>query len=288
MKAFRLLRFAAKRIDATEADILLAHTISQSRVFLLAHPDTTVSLWQTIKFLRAVKKREQHWPVAYLIGHKEFFGRDFIVSPATLIPRPDSECLIESIKNEVGHGAPLIFDIGTGSGALAITLAAEIPSAQVFASDVSRDALKIAKQNAAKNEVRIEFERGSLLTPYEKTIRHATEPVCIVANLPYLTPTEIKTESSLVHEPVLALDGGDDGLHLYRTLWSQIHQLRAQIKNHVPWHVWCEINPEQLPTLSSLVTNLFPTARLNTLNDLGGLARALYVVLNEQPDTRTN
>ena len=281
MKAFRLLRFAAKRIDAIEADILLAHTTNQSRAFLLAHPDTSISLWQTFKFLRAVKKREQHWPIAYLIGHKEFFGRDFIVSPATLIPRPDSECIIESAITETEHGAPLIFDTGTGSGALAITLAAETPSAQVFASDVSRAALKIAKQNATKNEVRVRFARGPLLTPHEKTIRQATEPVFIIANLPYLTPAEINAEPSLTH-------GGDDGLNVYRTLWSQIHQLRAQIKKHVPWHVWCEINPEQLPALENLVTGLFPTARLTTLNDLAGRARALHIVLNEQPNIRAN
>ncbi len=281
MKASRLLRSAAKRIDAGEAAILLAHTITQSREFLLTHPEVSVSLWQAIKFWGAVKKRTNHWPIAYLVGHKEFFGRDFIVSPATLIPRPDSECIIESAKNEAEHSAPLIFDIGTGSGALAITLAAEIPTARVFASDVSRAALKIAKQNAAKNEVRIEFVHGSLLTPHEKTIKRATEPVFIIANLPYLTPTEIKTEPSLTHEPVLALAGGDDGLNLYRTLWSQIHQLRTQTKPHVPWHVWCEINPEQLQTLFSLVSSLFPTAQLCPLTDLSGHARALWVVVNE-------
>lgn len=281
MKTSRLLRFAAKRIDPIEADILLAHVTGQSRAFLLAHPDAPVSLWQTIRFLRALKKRQSQWPIAYLIGHKEFFGRNFMVSPATLIPRPDSECIIESVVTEAEHGAPLIFDIGTGSGALAITLAAEIPGAQVYASDVSRAALKIAKQNAVKNEVRVKFEHGSLLDPHEKIIKRATEPVFIIANLPYLTPAEIKAEPSLTHEPVLALDGGDDGLNLYRTMWSQIHHVRAQTKNHRAWHVWCEINPEQLNGLTGLVTGLFPTAQLRRLNDLAGRARALQVVLGE-------
>lgn len=281
MKASRLLRFAAKRIDASEADILLAHTSRQGRATLLAHPETPISLSQSYRFWYTVKKREHNWPVAYLVGHKEFFGRYFTVSPATLIPRPDSECIIESVVTETEHSAPLIFDIGTGSGALAITLAAEIPSAQVFASDVSRAALKIAKQNAVKNQVYVEFERGSLLDPHEKNIKRATEPVFIIANLPYLTPNEIKAESSLTHEPTLALDGGDDGLDLYRTLWSQLHQLRPHIKNHVTWHLWCEINPEQLNGLTGLVTGLFPTARLKTLNDLAGRVRALHVVLGE-------
>lgn len=281
MKASRLIRWASKRIDAGEAEILLAHTSRKGRATLLAHPETPISLSQSYRFWYIVKKREHNWPVAYLIGHKEFFGRYFIVSPATLIPRPDSECIIESVKTEAEHSAPLIFDIGTGSGALAVTLAAEIPGAQVFASDVSRAALKIAKQNAAKNEVRVEFTRGSLLDPHKKTIKRASDPLFIIANLPYLTPSEITAEPSLTHEPILALDGGDDGLHLYRALWSQLHQLHPQIKKHTVWHVWCEINPEQTETLRTLILSLFPTARTTMVLDLAGRTRTVHVVIHE-------
>lgn len=280
MRAHTLLRWAAKTIDATEAEILLAHILQQPRAFLLTHPEAKVPLFQSLQFWRTVKKRRANWPVAYLIGHKAFFGRDFIVSPDTLIPRPDSECIIESVIEQVEHSAPIIIDIGTGSGALAITLAAEIPTAQVFASDVSRAALKIANRNALKNEVRLRFERGNLLTPHEKIIKHATEPVFIIANLPYLTPEEVKAEPSLTHEPVLALDGGHDGSELYRELWAQMYKLRAETKHTTTWHVWCEINPEQAKILHSLIIGLFPQALITPLADLGNRTRALYTVIN--------
>lgn len=280
MRAHQLIRWAAKTIDASEAEILLSHFIKQSRAFLLTHPEAKVSFIQSINFWRAVKKRRANWPIAYLIGHKEFFGRDFIVSPDTLIPRPDSECLIESALDQVEHSAPTIIDIGTGSGALAITLAAEIPTAQVFASDVSRAALKIARKNGLKNQVRVNFVHGSLSAPHAKTIKHTTEPVFIIANLPYLKPDEVTSEPSLTHEPVLALVGGHDGLELYRELWTQIYKLRAETKHTTVWHVWCEINPEQSDALNSLIISLFPLARLMPVVDLSSRTRAMHVTLN--------
>lgn len=279
MRAHTLLRWAAKTIDAIEAEILLAHILQQPRAFLLTHPEAKVTIVQSLKFWRVVKKRRANWPIAYLVGYKAFFGRDFIVSPDTLIPRPDSECIIESVIDQAEHSAPIIIDIGTGSGALAITLAAEIPTAQVFASDVSRAALKIANKNALKNEVRVNFARGSLLAPHTKAIKRATEPVFIIANLPYLTPEEVKAEPSLTHEPVLALDGGHDGSELYRELWAQMYKLRAETKHTTTWHVWCEINPEQTKILHLLISSLFPQALITPLADLGGRTRALYTVL---------
>lgn len=280
MRAHQLIRWAAKTVDASEAEILLSHFIKQPRAFLLTHPEAKISFFQSVNFWRAVKKRRANWPIAYLIGHKAFFGRDFIVSPDTLIPRPDSECIVESVIEQVEHSTPLIIDIGTGSGALAITLAAEIPTAQVFASDVSRAALKIARKNGLKNQVRVNFVRGSLLTPHTKIIRHSAEPVFIIANLPYLKPDEVTSEPSLTHEPILALVGGPDGLELYRELWTQIYKLRAEKKHTTVWHVWCEINPEQSEALNSLIISLFPLARFIPVTDLSGRTRAMHITLN--------
>ena len=204
--------------DATavlDADLLLAHALAVRKEDLYAHPEAPLTEPAARSFDALVDRRARGEPVAYLRGVKEFYGLELVVSPAVLIPRPETEVLVEvAVRYLATREAPLVCDLGTGSGAVAIALAVELPLARVIAVDSAEEALAIARDNALRHDVvdHVEFRRGDLF----EAVREPLDAV--VANLPYLTSAEVEDArgTSIAFEPRAALDGGPDGLDVLR------------------------------------------------------------------------
>jgi release factor glutamine methyltransferase len=208
------------------AEVLLAHCLNFSRLELYLHHDQPLSNDELSCYKRLLKRRLAHEPTQYITGHQEFWSLDFLVSPAGLIPRPETELLVEAVlthlrQNEPWDGVVQLLDVGTGSGILGVVLAKELPQVRIVAIDRSWEALSLARENARRHGVqqRITFVRGDLLEPMAR-LPHFTG---IVSNLPYVPtaeweqlPPDIKE-----YEPRLALDGGLDGLNIIRSLVSE-------------------------------------------------------------------
>lgn len=205
-----------------EAEILLAHALDWPRVKLYMNINEEVGGMGRARFRELVKKRTAGEPVAYLVGHKEFYSLDFEVNRDVLIPRPDTEVLVMTFQ-ELAKGleSPLCVDVGTGSGCVAIACVKHHPTAKFISIDLSEKALAVARRNIEKHKFteRIETRQGSLLDP----MKPGEQPVFIVSNPPYIPTAEIETLDKDVrdYEPVSALDGGPDGLELVRELLRQ-------------------------------------------------------------------
>jgi release factor glutamine methyltransferase len=203
-------------LPALEAEILLAEVLHKTRTDLFTHPETKVRFEEAQTFEKFVRRRSQGEPLAYVLGHKEFYGLSLKIDPRALIPRPETEELVLEVLK---LNPKSVADIGTGSGAIALALAVHLPKAKIYAIDVSEEALDLARENAdlLKLTGRITFLRGNLAEPLP-------EPVAVMAaNLPYIMTSWIKTLPPEIkdHEPTVALDGGTDGLLLYRELFNQ-------------------------------------------------------------------
>lgn len=206
-----------------DAQVLLSKVTGMDRTGLLLQGDRALTAEQQQQYRSLLDRRAWGEPVAYLTGCKEFMGLDFIVTPAVLIPRPDTELMVETALEYLkksDKGNPLAVDVGTGSGAIAVSLAYLVPGLQVWAIDLSNEALEIAKQNARLHRVedRIHFRQGNLLKPMPLEMKGRIS--VMTANLPYIPSGDIPGLMSDVKdfEPHLALDGGIDGLDLYRLL----------------------------------------------------------------------
>ncbi len=247
----QVLQGAYTKIPANEAEILLAFVIKQNQEWLISHQEQTITANEVENFDRLIQQRSQGTPVAYLTGVKEFYGRPFKVPPNVLIPRPDSELIIDEAKaflnkdlQATSYQLPAILDVGTGSGCLIITLALETNNKFNYTGlDISDKALTIAKQNALALGANVNFIQSNLLStlptpdrypatiinsaeggiPPERDKLPATSYQLIIANLPYLTSNQL-TEPTIQQEPTLALDGGKDGLHYIKQLLEQIPQ----------------------------------------------------------------
>ncbi len=234
-----------------DVEIILATVLHKERSFVVAHPEYILTKSQLEKFQALIKRRKNHEPIAYLTGKKEFYGLKFTVTQDTLVPRPESELIIDEAKKIIKpKSKTLIIDIGTGSGCLIISLLHELCKHNIkpqgIALDISKKALLIAKKNAKKHNIKnITFLQSNLLSTILKkpSIIKKTDNIVILANLPYLTPKEIHDEKSIHQEPRLALDGGQDGLDLYRKLVKQINIIKESNKSEIS--VICEINPHQ-------------------------------------------
>jgi release factor glutamine methyltransferase len=208
-----------------DAELLLLHTLQIPRVTLIAHPDRELTPTQHIAYEKSIARRLQHEPVQYITGEQEFYGLPLKVTPAVLIPRPETEHLVEAVLKALPANYPLkIADIGTGSGAIAIALAVHLPQAAITALDISTDALDIALANAREHNVsnRIRFLQSDLLS----AVDHETTTFdAIVSNPPYIPETDRATLHPQVrdHEPPTALFAGETGLDIYRRLIPQAH-----------------------------------------------------------------
>ena len=292
---FLVPSFAA-RIAPEDFFVLLAAAIGKDKTFLLTHPEYALDMDSEEKARGFFLRRLTHEPVAYITGRKEFYGRDFIVTKDTLIPRPETEQLVELVLNEVsGIGYQVsgkqttIVDVGTGSGNIIISIAKEVEKMyqvslpvrlaegiRYHATDISANTLAIAKQNALRHTVdnTIEFHEGDLLDPVRGAVAAADELI-IAANLPYLSEAIYSTahEDVKKFEPRNALTSDQAGLgHYYRLL----DQVRGISK---PVLLLLEISQEQTPLLSAHLASHFPKAEASIYQDLSGRDRITKIRL---------
>jgi len=202
-----------------EAQILLAHVLKCNRVDLLVRYDQQPTEAERTRYRELIQRRVVGWPVAYLVGTRDFYLLTFEVTPAVLVPRPETETLVlEALGYLRSLTAPAVLDLGTGCGCIAVSIAHQKRDARVTAVDVSPDAIAVAKRNAARHGVaeRVEFLQGDLFAP----LAVGTAFDLVVSNPPYIAPGEFAALAADVreHEPRIALDGGPDGLAFYRRI----------------------------------------------------------------------
>lgn len=212
------LKIAGVDGSRNEANLLLMYVLGRDRTFLLAHGDETVSFNQIDQYQSLVARRAAGYPLQYLTGRQEFFKLDFEVTPAVLIPRPETELIVEAgIEILRDKAAPSFADLGTGSGAIAISLLQELPLARAIAVDVSAAALEVAKRNAERHNViaRLQLVKSDLFSAIDSLESFDL----ILSNPPYVRATDlIRLPREVTHEPTGALDGGPDGLTVIRRL----------------------------------------------------------------------
>ena len=209
--------FARAGVDAPRltAEVLLAHALGCDRLRLYLDFDKPLAEPELARFRALVKRRAEGEPTAYLVAAKEFFGRAFRSDSRALVPRPETEHLVEAALECLPPGEVLVLDLCTGSGCIGVTLALERPAARVIACDLSADALALAGENAARLGARLELLHGDLFAPVPEGLRFHV----ITANPPYVPTSEMpKLARELHREPALALDGGEDGLAVTRRL----------------------------------------------------------------------
>ena len=288
------LRQATKKLEEKsiknphlEAEILLSNILKKPREFILAYPEKQLTKTQITNYKLQITKRLKGVPLAYITGHKEFYGLDFYVNKYVLIPRPETELMIdEAIRITRNVKRITLIDVGTGSGCIIITLAKllksklQITNYKLLATDISRPALVIARKNAKLHKVdkKIKFLHGNLLEPIlnKPQIANGKSQIIITANLPYLTPQEIKNSPTIQYEPKLALDAGKNGLKYYCQLFKQI----KQITNYkLPITVLLEIDPSQTKKIKQLAKNKLPQCKYKTKKDLAGHNRLIILSL---------
>jgi len=256
------------RVPPREAHLLLAHVLGKTREWVMAHADAPLTPTQTEEYQALIAQAEQGVPLPYLLGHWEFFGLDFKVSPAVLIPRPETELLVE---RALLYKPQRVADVGTGSGIIGVTLAVKLPQARIVASDGSAEALAVAKANAEHQGVseRITFIESDLLESYPP---QPFDLIC--ANLPYIPSADLNGLAVAEHEPRLALDGGADGLDLIRRLVDQAKDFLT-----ASGRLLLEIEYRQGQSGAALAQATFPKARIQVHKDLSGLDRLIEVSL---------
>jgi release factor glutamine methyltransferase len=265
-----------------EAEIFLSFVLRKPREFLFTHPETKLSFWQKLKLNSLISQRLKGVPVAYLTGHKEFYDLDFIVNKNVLIPRPETELIVDEVlKTIINYQLSIrnFIDIGTGSGCIAISLVKKFQEKKILGSfyglDISRKALQVAKKNAKKNDVDgcIHFLYSNLLNSIEKNI--FSQPVIITANLPYLTPEQVKNSPTIKNEPKIALLSGIDGLEHYRRLFEQVDMVFKEFGQEII--IFCEIDETQAEKIKEMAANCFSEPELEIVNDLHGLERLVKI-----------
>lgn len=274
---------------ALDAEILLSFVLKKNKEYLFTYPEKNLTLSQVKKFKKLVSRRTTREPISYITGHKEFFGLDFFIDKNVLIPRPETEMMIVETRSIIEKHCNTslrqnkninIIDIGTGSGAIIIALAKNIPNAKFYAADISSGALNIAKKNARKHRVasKINFSKGNLLEPLKNILSRIKGEIIITANLPYV-PTKIwqKIMPDVKNfEPRIALDGGSDGLFYYNKLFTQINSFFIK----TPLTIFLEIDSSQSKTTPALVKRYFPKAKIQIKKDLSNRERLIIVRLN--------
>ncbi|MEK4027706.1 peptide chain release factor N(5)-glutamine methyltransferase [Pseudobacillus sp. FSL P4-0506] len=280
-KIYEALRWASsflreKERDENAGELLLQHVMQMKRSELLANMHAQLTGQQQQTFKEMVSRHGEGIPIQHMIGREEFYGRSFAVNGNVLIPRPETEELIwhalEGISEHFQEDQELVMaDIGTGSGAIAITMKLERPQLTVYASDLSEKALQTAKQNSRTLQANIQFLHGDLLAPF---IEEGIKLDILLSNPPYIPLTDKKELSTVVvdHEPELALFGGEDGLDIYRRLCEQLpHVLNAKAL------IGFEIGGGQGKAVSDLLQSVFPEAVISVKNDINGKDRMVFV-----------
>lgn len=281
--------------------LLLAGALKKNKEFIFTHPEYQPNLIERSRWFYYLQKLKHGYPVAYILKTKEFFGLDFFVNKHTLIPRPDTEILVEEVikiinepaitKAVAGKKNVLLIDVGTGSGCIPIAILKNIKTSgdagsplplskgevgrglETIAIDISRQALKVAQKNAKTHNVKINFLRGNLLKPILKKSSlffTSYSSIIITANLPYLTSNQMN-EPSIKREPKTALYGGADGLIFYEKLLEQIKDLSSDFV------AFLEIDPDQTEEIKSRIKKYLPQANIEIIPDLSQLNRVVKI-----------
>ncbi len=259
---------SAGRADPREDELLRSIALGRDRTWILAHPEVSLTRRQTACLRQLRRRRASGVPIAYLRGDQDFYGRPFAVGRGVLVPRPETEHLVDAALAVLPTGSSaLVADIGTGSGCIAITLALARPRLNIVATDQSATALRYARRNARRHRVgrQCRFFRGHFVAPI---LHRGLEPELIVANLPYATPQEYIPVRS---EPRAAIVGGRDGLATYRRFFRQV----AATGWSAPMIL--EVDPRRWRRVRSVAAIEFPGMRWSISNDLAGRPRILTV-----------
>jgi release factor glutamine methyltransferase len=266
-QARRFLADAGIDDASLEGEILLRHVLGIDRTRFFSDLDGDVSLFQEEELNSLVERRLRGEPSAYITGHREFYGLDFIIDRHVLIPRPETELIVEkAISLCQNHAVSTIADIGTGCGAIAVSLAVNLPVVTIYATDISVPALKIAGQNCVKHGVkdRIILLQGDLLEPLPAPVD------MIVANLPYVSQADLTSGA----EPEMALNGGEKGLDTINVLCQQ-----AGEKLYDKGILLLEVGQGQADAVRSVLHNTFLSASIEIDRDLAGIERVVSLRL---------
>lgn len=261
---------------ALDASVLVAHLLNKPRTWVLAHPEITLLEEQQAQLNELLTRLENGEPFPYVLGHWEFFSMDFDITPDVLIPRPETELLVEKAIAWLQE-SPVrrtVADIGTGSGIIAVTLAANVRDAYILATDISREALEVAQKNARKFDVadRIEFIQCDILPKRPDPFPTDQHFDLICANLPYIPTETLHALPVYGREPTLALDGGPDGLDLFRKLMALAPDWLAP--NSL---MLLEIEATQGVQALNLACDLFSEGEIHLHQDLTGRDRLLEI-----------
>ncbi|MFJ7752789.1 peptide chain release factor N(5)-glutamine methyltransferase [Peribacillus muralis] len=283
LKVFEALKWASSFLkdndrDANAGEILLQHLLKQTRSMLLANLHDELSEADLRRFRAAVELHAKGTPIQYIIGSEEFYGRTFFVNEEVLIPRPETEELIyytlRKMPSLFNKGQKLrLADIGTGSGAIAITMKLEETSLSVSATDIAGPSLEVAKGNASALGAEVQFIQGDLLLPF---IEQNEKVDILLSNPPYIPIDDQKSMSVVVtgHEPHRALFAGSDGLDFYRRFMEQLPLIM-----NVPGLIGFEVGAGQGQAVADMLLRTFPAARVSVENDINEKDRMVFAAL---------
>ncbi|MFH0818606.1 MAG: peptide chain release factor N(5)-glutamine methyltransferase [Patescibacteria group bacterium] len=251
-----------------DAEIFVSFVISKPREFLYTYPEKELTAFQLKKLNQFIDRRLNNEPVAYIVGQKEFYGLDFIVNKNVLIPRPDTEILVDQIL-KIKNDKFKMIDMGTGSGCVAIALKKLLPQANIIASDISNSALTIARKNAKFNLCDIKFYCSDLFDKIPQNIYHNNFDI-IIFNPPYLTKNEAK-KKNLKHEPQIALTP--------KNFTALINKFFLQSKSFISndGYFFIEIGHRQASLIKKIALRYCPKAKIVVIKDLGGFDRVVKI-----------
>jgi len=279
-KIFEALKWASSFLrehgrEENIGEMLLCHYLDLSRAQLLAEMREELPPDVKEKFVSAMEKVVSGVPVQHIMGYDEFYGRKFLVNEEVLIPRPETEELVQGLLARMGRLYPAtdvikIVDVGTGSGAISVTLALESNRLDVMTVDIAKASIDVAQENAARLGAKVRFIEGDLLGPL---IEEEKKVDVVVSNPPYIPEDDIETLSTVVkdHEPLRALVGGQDGLDFYRRFMKEI-PLVLKERGIVAF----EVGVGQGEAVAQMLRDAFPGAKVEVVNDINGKDRMVF------------